>query len=99
MKSETTPSVSITETVYDFLMVHINCYSLQNSSIGYIIYNQFKQQMRKGNFTGHTVQLRMSHLEDGQYNFNLLVEEQQLELSIPFQKRSVAQYAELAIAG
>jgi|GEM_PF-1937298 len=98
MKTQSQPqtTVSITEIVYDFMMIHINCASLQKASIGYSICNQSNQLVRKGNFTGFMVQLRMSHLQDGKYNFNMFVEDQ-LHLNIPFEKKSMA-YTDMAMA-
>ncbi|MFL9485331.1 hypothetical protein ACI6Q2_21290 [Chitinophagaceae bacterium LWZ2-11] len=87
--------VSITEVVYDFMMVHVNCSSLQKAGVSYSICNQSNELIRKGNFTGFMVQLRMSHLQDGQYQFNMFVEDK-LHLNIPFEKKSLA-YTEPAM--
>jgi hypothetical protein len=76
--------ISITEIVYDLMMVNVNRASLLKDCITYVIRNQANKLVRKGNFSGYNVQLRMTHLEDGQYEF-----EDKLYLNIPFEKRSI----------
>jgi hypothetical protein len=79
--------ISITEIVYDLMMVNVNRASLLKDCITYVIRNQANKLVRKGNFSGYNVQLRMTHLEDGQYEFDMFIEDK-LYMNIPFEKRS-----------
>ena len=81
--------ISITEIVYDMMNVQVNCTSLINRGLSYVIRSQSNQLIRKGNFTGYNVQLRMAHLEDGKYEFDMFVEDK-LHLNIPFEKRTIS---------
>jgi hypothetical protein len=90
MTALTTTDISVTEIVYDMMMLNVNCASLIKKRISYIIRNQAKQLIRKGYFTGYNVQLRMTHLEDGKYEVDLFVEDE-LHLNIPFEKRSMSE--------
>ena len=81
--------ISITEIVYDMMNVQVNCTSLINRGLSYVIRSQSNQLIRKGNFTGYNVQLRMAHLEDGKYEFDMFVENK-LHLNIPFEKRTLS---------
>lgn len=89
MTAATKTDISITEIVYDMMVMNVNCASLIKNRIGYIIRNHANQLIRKGNFTGYNVQLRMSHLEDGKYDVDMFVEDK-LYLNIPFEKRSIS---------
>lgn len=80
--------ISITEVVYDLMMVNVNRASLLKNCITYVIRNQANKLIRKGNFSGYNVQLRMTHLEDGKYECDMFIEDQ-LYLNIPFEKRTV----------
>ncbi|MDI9364250.1 MAG: hypothetical protein QM541_04810 [Flavobacterium sp.] len=80
--------ISITEIVYDLMMINVNRASLLKNCITYVIRNQANKLIRKGNFSGYNVQLRMTHLEDGRYEFDLFIEDQ-LCLNIPFEKRTL----------
>ncbi len=71
------------------MMVQVNCASLIKNGLSYVIRNQANQLIRKGNFTGFNVQLRMAHLEDGKYQFDMFVEDK-LHLNIPFEKRTIS---------
>ena len=90
MTAATKTDISITEIVYDMMVMNVNCASLIKNRISYIIRNHANQQIRKGNFTGYNVQLRMTHLEDGKYDVDMFVEDE-LYLNIPFEKRSVSE--------
>ena len=81
--------ISITEIVYDMMNVQVNCTSLISRGLSYVIRSQSNQLIRKGNFTGYNVQLRMAHLEDGKYEFDMFVEDK-LHLNIPFEKRTIS---------
>jgi hypothetical protein len=80
--------ISITEIVYDLMMVNVNRASLLKDCITYVIRNQSNKLVRKGNFSGYNVQLRMTHLEDGKYEFDMFIEDK-LYMNIPFEKRSI----------
>lgn len=89
MTTPTKTDISITEIVYEMMMVNVNCASLLKNRISYVIRNHANKLIRKGNFMGYNVQLRMSHLEDGKYEFDTFIEDK-LYLNIPFEKRSVS---------
>jgi hypothetical protein len=88
MTTSNKTDISITEIVYDLMMVNVNRASLLKDCITYVIRNQANKLVRKGNFSGYNVQLRMTHLEDGQYEFDMFIEDK-LYLNIPFEKRSI----------
>ena len=83
--------ISITEVVYDMMMVQVNCTSLIDRGLSYVIRSQANPNkfVRKGNLSSYNVQLRMAHLEDGKYEFDMFVEDK-LYLNIPFEKRSLS---------
>lgn len=81
--------ISITEIVYDLMIVNVNKASLIKNCITYVVRNQANKLIRKGNFSGYNVQLRMAHLEDGRYEFDMFIEDE-LRLNISFEKRTLA---------
>ncbi|MBC7651882.1 MAG: hypothetical protein H7101_09040 [Deinococcales bacterium] len=89
MTALTKTNISITEIVNDIMIVNVNCASLIKNRISYIIRNNANKLIRKGNFTGYNVQLCMTHLEDGNYEVDMFVEDE-LYLNIPFEKRSMS---------
>jgi hypothetical protein len=82
-------SVSITQIVYDMMMVQVHSQPVLKSEIKYSIVTDKNRLVRKGYFTGNEVQLRTTHLEDGHYYFNMFIEEE-LCSNIRFEKKSSA---------
>jgi hypothetical protein len=86
--------IAITKVVYDIMKVEIHCSSLQTTTIKYCIHNQSNELVRKGSFKGQMIQLRMAHMDDGQYRFNMYVEDE-LRLNLPFEKKTLDTFADL----
>jgi len=64
-------SVHIPSVVDDMVMIEINDETMNNTDIQYCITDSGEHICRKGRFRGLRVQLRLSHLKDGIYNFVL----------------------------
>jgi hypothetical protein len=69
--------VSVTSQSYDLIYVDILNQSVQYESFEYVIYNQEKRMLRKGQFKAPTVQIRTNHLQEGKYHFQLLLHGQE----------------------
>jgi hypothetical protein len=65
--------VSIIDKVSDMVYIDILNQKLQHASFEYVILNGEKKIVRKGNFRAPSVQLRTNHLEEGMYQFQLLL--------------------------
>ncbi len=63
--------VRITDIVYDFLIVEVLNPCLQHHSFFYTIINANNQVVRKGSFSGIWVQLRLTHINEGNYQLYL----------------------------
>ncbi|MDI9365886.1 MAG: hypothetical protein QM541_13100 [Flavobacterium sp.] len=83
-----TPTVTITQQVLDFMMIEVNDADI-SSTFSYIIVDNNQQAIRKGNFKGQIVQLRLSHIPEGKYQF-ILHQNDELLTTIPFEKKSAA---------
>lgn len=57
--------------VREMIVVKIEDEDLSGASFEYSIINHEKKICRKGHFTGLLIQLRVSHLQDGNYYFHL----------------------------
>ncbi len=83
-----TPTVSITQKVFDFMMIEV-LHNDISSTYSYAINNADNQLVRKGNFKGQMVQLRLSNVPEGHYQFCFYYNEA-LIATIPFEKQSAA---------
>jgi hypothetical protein len=63
--------VQIPTVVDDMVLIEIKDEGLNNTDISYCITDSGEHICRKGKFRGLRVQLRLSHLKDGFYNFTL----------------------------
>ena len=68
----------ITQYVYDFMTIELSDTSFNPLNAGYKIYNSINHLIRQGNFSGPAVQLRVSHLEKGDYFVQLCLNEKEL---------------------
>jgi len=66
-------AVSITDVVYDHLLIEINHNLLKTRNFEYRICTKDKQLLRQGSFLGPMVQLRLSFMDTG--NYQLLLSE------------------------
>lgn len=64
-------SVQIPSVVDEMVLIEIKDEGLNNTDINYCITDSGAHICRKGQFRGLRVQLRLSHLKDGIYNFTL----------------------------
>jgi hypothetical protein len=88
--------VQISTIVHEFLSIQINDASLAGTFLHYSIIDSNREVMRKGHFKGMTVQLRLSHLKDGQYTL-LLGDNPEDMAEFKFDKRSPAATDDLEI--
>lgn len=79
--------VRITPVVSDTLSVEINDAKLVSTDMNYHITDASDQVLRQGRFRGISVQLRLAHLKDGAYQFNISSTEQDV-CSFMFKKVS-----------
>ena len=72
----TSPLASVTPTVYDFMLVEITEPTLCDHQhvFDYLIYSPDERPVRKGRFSGPSVQLRLSLIEAGSYLFRLYLD-------------------------
>lgn len=64
-------SVQIPTVVNDIIVIEIKDNALTNKDIEYRIIDSGQHICRKGHFKGLHIQMRISHLKDGKYSFNL----------------------------
>lgn len=91
MQPQTSSLASVTAIVEDFMFVEINKYALAGKTFEYKICTPDEKIIRKGQFSGLNVQLRLSFIEEGRYNFQLYLNGEQLQES-RFEKRSSYYY-------
>jgi hypothetical protein len=82
------PTVTITQQVFDFMMIEVKDADI-SSSFNYSIIDVENIPIRKGNFKGQMVQLRLSHVPEGRYQFCFFCNDV-LITTIPFEKKSAA---------
>ena len=87
MLQQTNSLVEITEFVYDRMNVLIKCPSLKQTLLRYSILNTNEKAIRKGSFSGESIQLNLFHVPDGKYLFNLF-DDQGSAFSLPFVKQA-----------
>lgn len=81
-------TVTITQEVFDFMMIEVNHADI-SSRFNYSIAGADNSPIRKGNFNGQMVQLRLSHVPEGNYQFSFFCNDA-LIATIPFEKKSAA---------
>lgn len=84
----TKPSVTITQQVFDFMMIEVKHADI-SSTCKYSIVANNQQVIRKGNFKGAMVQLRLSHVPEGRYQF-IRHHNDELVATISFEKKLAA---------
>lgn len=80
--------VTITQKVLDFMMVDVMHTDIA-TTFSYTIINGSNQAIRKGSFKGQMVQLRLSHIPEGKYQF-MLYQNETLVADLAFEKQSAA---------
>jgi hypothetical protein len=78
---------TVTNIVWDFMFVQIISDVLQNKTLEYKIFSLDDKLIRKGHFEGPIIQLRLSHIQEGNYIFQLYLNNIQLQ-QVPFEKRA-----------
>ena len=80
--------VFITEVVYDCMVVKINNPKLHDITLQYAIRSKESHMViRKGSFKGQVIQLRVSHMAEGSYDFCIAPEGCE-PLIVLFEKKS-----------
>ena len=87
MSSALLNQVSVTPQSFDLIYVDILNQKLQYESFEYIIYTQDKKMIRRGQFRAPSVQIRTSCLQEGTYQFQLLLHGEEWK-NTHFQKQS-----------
>lgn len=64
-------AVSITDVVYDHLLIEINQHLLKTRNFEYRICTKDHRLLRQGSFLGPVVQLRVSYMDTGDYELLL----------------------------
>jgi hypothetical protein len=80
-----TIQVSITEKKNDVFDVDILTHATMYSSFEYIIYGANNKMLRRGQFRAPSVQLRTTGMQEGNYLFQLLLNDNEI-LNVPFYK-------------
>jgi hypothetical protein len=73
-----TNDIFVSPTVYDMMVIEINNRILQTKQLRYQIQDAAKKILRKGSFTGCSIQLRLNSLYEGDYTLILEREEEYL---------------------
>ena len=63
----------VTSMVFDYMHIQLNELASENSTVCYTISNSLSRLIRKGSFTGNSMQLRVSHLDEGDYTIQLSI--------------------------
>ena len=95
MPPATNNDVSINEVIYDFLTIEIVNSRLHHKNLSYAIIDTDQRIIRKGNFNGLTVHLRVAHMMEGKYFLRISYEDN--TISLPF-KKITSSFSELSYA-
>jgi len=80
--------ISIADVVYDYMLIQVTNPALQEMTLQYAIsYKNNNTIVRKGSFKGQVVQLRVSHMPEGSYDFYITAEGGEPYI-LPFEKRA-----------
>jgi len=82
-----TDQVSVTTKSTDLIFVQILNEKLQYESFEYVIYGQDKSLLRRGTFRAPSVQIRTTYMNEGIYQFQLLLNGQEWKTTL-FEKHS-----------
>ena len=80
-----TIQVAITEKKNDVFDVDILSQTLFYRPLDYIIYGKDNKMIRRGQFRAPSVQLRTTYMQEGDYLFQILLNEDDY-INVPFQK-------------
>jgi hypothetical protein len=81
--------VRINDVVYDFMTIEIVNPCLHQQILSYSIIDASQRIIRKGNFIGNAVHLRVAHMSEGNYLFCIKSKDDRVS-SIPFKKVSAS---------
>ena len=88
MSSTLINDISVTDIVYDYMFVEVINPALHQKTLQYAITKKGNHNcIRKGNFKGQVVQLRLTHIPDGIYEFSIQNEIGE-QIIFPFEKKS-----------
>ncbi len=73
-----TNDIFVSSTVYDMMVIEVNNRLLQTKQLHYQIQDAAKKILRKGSFTGCSIQLRLNTLFEGDYTLILEQEKEYL---------------------
>ena len=80
--------ISISDVVYDYMLVQVINPALHELTLQYAINKKGNNSIiRKGSFKGQVVQLRVAHMPEGSYDFCITTEGNE-PVIFPFEKRS-----------
>ena len=82
-------SVSVTDIVYDHMLIEVNNNMLFSKDFEYKICTKDKQMLRQGSFRGPAVQLRLSSMDIGIYQLQLSKDGKEWQY-YAFEKKAVA---------
>ena len=71
MSVTVSPRIHITCEVYDFMFLCIDHPTVDEQPLQFTILNNNGRVVRKGTMRGHIVQLRLSHLKEGNYHLSI----------------------------
>ncbi len=80
-------AISITDIVYDHMLIEINNYVLRTKNFEYRICTKDERLVRQGSFRGPMVQLRLSLMDTGKYHLLLSSDGQQWQ-QFAFEKKA-----------
>ena len=84
MLAQNTTAAAVSNIVYDLMnveIVHASLFNNINNIFEYKIFCCEEKIIRKGKFTGHNVQLRLSFIKEGKYSFRLFLNGEQIQQS------------------
>ncbi len=84
-------AVSVTDVVFDHLLIEINHNLLRNKDFEYRICTKDKRLVRQGSFRGPAVQLRLSLMDTGNYQL-LLSDDGQEWQQFAFEKKATGMH-------
>jgi hypothetical protein len=80
-------AVSVTDVVYDHMLIEINNTQLRTKNFEYRICTKDKKLVRQGSFRGPMVQIRLSLMDTGIYQLLLSNDGQEWQ-QYPFEKKA-----------
>ena len=82
----TANDIFVSPTVYELMVIEVNNRSFQSKELRYQIQDASNKILRKGSFTGCSIQLRLNSLYEGDYTITLQQEQGDSLLVANFKK-------------